>query len=169
MSRGTALEWNASTMAKHRLVRPRAQTTRQYGLEWRLEGERLTHSSTELSPRLACVAKRFEHRGLVVDSRARQISIPRGVEAKKRGRIYMLGVVVLPIIVVPFLVVDEPAQVQKRAPKCVIQVGGIVPPKAMISRRVALGGLSVLTLSCAGKRYSVTIDAKGAIVDSKYL
>jgi hypothetical protein len=105
----------------------------------------------------------------VVDSRARQISIPRGVEAKKRGRIYMLGVVVLPIIVVPFLVVDEPAQVQKRAPKCVIQVGGIVPPKAMISRRVALGGLSVLTLSCAGKRYSVTIDAKGAIVDSKYL
>ena len=156
-------------MAKHRQVSARAQTTKQYGLKWQLEGDRLTHSFTDASPRLACIARRFVNRGLVVDARAAQISIPRVAEAKQRRKSYLLGLAILPLLIVPLFVADEPKQVQKRASTCAIKVGEGLTPKSKVSRRVTLGGLSVLNLSCEGKRYSVTIDAKGAIVDSRYL
>lgn len=156
-------------MAKHRQASFRAKTARNFGLVWQLEGERLTHSFANASPRLACVAKRFENRGLEVDSGASQISIPRVVEVQKRRKSYLVALALLPVFIVPTLLAGEPKQGPKREPACAFIAGKQLPSKVEITREVTLGGLSVLSLSCGGKRYSVTIDAKGAIVGSKPL
>ena len=156
-------------MAKHRQVSFRAKTARQFGLKWQLEGQRLTHSFTNASPRLACVAKRFENRGLVVDPSSAQITIPRVVEGQKRRKSYLVALALLPVFIVPTLVAGESKQVPKREPACAFKAGKQLPSAAEVSRKVTLGGLSVVSLSCSGKRYSVTIDAKGAIVGSKTL
>ena len=156
-------------MAKHRQVNFRAKTARQFGLKWDLEGERLTRSLTHTTPRLACVAKRFESRGLELDLGAAQISIPHVAKVRQHRKNYLAALAFLPVLLVPMNVADEPEQVTTRARSCEINLGEQLPSKAEVTRKVTLGGLSVLTAVCNGRSYSVTVDAKGVIVGSKTL
>ena len=104
-----------------------------------------------------------------MDSSAAQISIPSLLERQKRRKSLLIFIALLPVAVVPLLFIDEPKQVTNKAHECAIEVGERLPSRAEVTRKITLGGLSVLNLSCGGKRYSVTIDAKGAVVGSKTL
>ena len=104
-----------------------------------------------------------------MDSSAAQISIPSLLERQKRRKSLLIFIALLPVAVVPLLFIDEPKQVTNKAHECAIEVGERLPSRAEVTRKITLGGLSVLNLSCVGKRYSVTIDAKGAVVGSKTL
>ena len=117
------------------------------------------------------MAKRFEKRGLAIDSRAGKLSIPHELKPGRKRKTYLIGLVLLPVIGVPMFVTapQMPIPMTSKEAPCELSVGDKLPPRVEVSRKVTLGGLSVMSVRCGSDRYSVTIDAKGEIVASKSL